>query len=855
MDMEIDTESAAAAVSELFAVKKREETDRDEGLRRRGEDEPDEGTGSNRLVSAPSNSKCRNGVRCIAKGCPNRAKDLLEWREQLCVHGVPRASCECRAEQPFQLHHLNRSSHRLTMLFAALLLPKSTYKRIADSGCLPSYHWRVCSDHFHKSHLGNQNAFPILGIGKTHAQIREIVRELGMDDELPPNFDQISLEPQRLVPCFSFPRAPGKRRFQCTKSRSSFARSSEEVSRRGRKNEHDDAVDGLSSASCDDGCIEGTSNSTSVKGTKESDKTLKCEPKKRHHCEGDHSPVHSKKRKKETMSLQRVLPKTGAPCAVSRCTARVGDEMYEMGIRREIRFFGLPFSQESAARWILACKRDRSTRQYWMKRFRCMARAGKRCFRLLNNFMVCECHFLDGRPTLVNPDPSLRLSPYSFEHPEAEKPKCAISGCNVQSGTRNPKSKENADYELYRLPEAGADRFRWLAAIRKGTPLFPTPSLHTKVYICERHFSTKRFANPVKHLTVDDDDESSSDTESTESDSANGASPNETSLSEEQKARYRSLMLAVLQRRPLFKCLVRCCPVTNHAIKSDRLFPYVFFDLPRIPKVRGRWLDALYHFDEEFQFPPPLIGCGKYAICERHFAFGKVSTNCRALKRLPLSTVPSLNLSPRDAARVELDLRVPEKPLNVKSIARCVSNVPDQQLRREMKALCTKWCCREVPEVHKLILRLSSKIDRLYELIVQLCRIYDVEPVIPPEFDVSEDDRLYGRGGMSSVLVNSAEGLALEKAVEGLMELTRFDAAPLTSASQSEENDVDSSLPEPEKKEQRAESKIDCQVQENVADNAESQISLDGCGLVDNERSLSAERRSSGDFGWTDTSA
>lgn len=32
-----------------------------------------------------------------------------------------------------------------------------------------------------------------------------------------------------------------------------------------------------------------------------------------------------------------------------------------------------------------------------------------------------------------------------------------------------------------------------------------------------------------------------------------------------------------------------------------------------------------------------------------------------------------------------------------------------------------------MPEVHKLILRLSSKIDRLYELIVQLCRIYDVE--------------------------------------------------------------------------------------------------------------------------------
>lgn len=62
----------------------------------------------------------------------------------------------------------------------------------------------------------------------------------------------------------------------------------------------------------------------------------------------------------------------------------------------------------------------------------------------------------------------------------------------MQSGMRNPKSKENADYELYRLPEAGADRFRWLAAIRKGTPLFPTPSLHTKVYICERHFSTKR---------------------------------------------------------------------------------------------------------------------------------------------------------------------------------------------------------------------------------------------------------------------------------------------------------------------------------------------------------------------------
>lgn len=34
-----------------------------------------------------------------------------------------------------------------------------------------------------------------------------------------------------------------------------------------------------------------------------------------------------------------------------------------------------------------------------------------------------------------------------------------------------------------------------------------------------------------------------------------------------------------------------------------------------------------------------------------------MSTNCRALKRLPLSTVPSLNLSPRDAARVDLDLR------------------------------------------------------------------------------------------------------------------------------------------------------------------------------------------------------
>lgn len=39
---------------------------------------------------------------------------------------------------------------------------------------------------------------------------------------------------------------------------------------------------------------------------------------------------------------------------------------------------------------------------------------------------------------------------------------------------------------------------------------------------------------------------------------------------------------------------------------------------------------------------------------------------------------------------------------------------------------------------------------------------------------------------MSSMLVNSAEGLALEKAVEGLMELTRFDAASLTSASQPE---------------------------------------------------------------------
>lgn len=42
------------------------------------------------------------------------------------------------------------------------------------------------------------------------------------------------------------------------------------------------------------------------------------------------------------------------------------------------------------------------------------------------------------------------------------------------------------------------------------------------------------------------------------------------------------------------------------------------------------------------------------------------------------------------------------------------------------------------------------------------------------------------------------------------------------------ENDVRFTLLEPEKKEQRAESKIDCLVQENAANNAESLISSDG---------------------------
>ncbi|KHN82345.1 hypothetical protein Tcan_03991 [Toxocara canis] len=791
MDMEIDTEYAAAAVSQLFARKKRENP-HDTSLSRRREVDCEGGNDDDRESNKPSTSKWRNGIRCIAKGCSNRARDLTAWREELCKHGVQRATCECRSEQPFRLHHLNRASHQLTMLYAALLLPKATYKRIADNGCLPSYHWRVCSDHFHESQLGNQRAFPILGIGKTHKEIREIVRELNMEGELPPNFDEISLEPKRLVPCFSFPRAPGQRRLiGGNRKRSSDARSSRETERKGKGYEEEDVEDRTSEKDQPSayGSEEDINNAESSPGFIEADPksvTSKGETRKRRYHSTSPVSVDAKERKKGKRARRLPAP-MGVACAVMRCVARAGDEIDECGIRRPVRFFSLPSSAEGAARWIFACKRDRSTRQYWMKRIRCMMlRRGKRPFRAQNDFVVCESHFVDGRPTSLNPNPTLCIPSLSIENPETEKPKCIIAGCDVCGGMRNPKSKENAEYELYLLPSTNFEQFKWLTAIRRGKPNFPKPSSRSRIYVCERHFSTKKFDYPVKHLTSADE---SSDTETSDSDSAEESNLNEANLSEEQKEKYRSLMSMVLQRRPMFKCLVRCCPVTNHIVKNDRLRPYVFFDLPRIPNIRGRWLDALYISDPAFEFPPPLIGCGKYAVCERHFATGKIRANSGPFSRLPLSIIPSVNLTPHDARNVDVDTKVPEKSLFMKSIVRCVGNHPDQQLQREMKALFRRWCCREVPEIHKIIVRLSSKIDRLYELIVQLCGVYGVEPTLPPAFDAMEDDRVYGKSSVGSLLANDTDTVALEKALEGLMAITKAEHNDVTPSVQPKESD------------------------------------------------------------------
>ncbi|VDK17694.1 unnamed protein product [Anisakis simplex] len=221
MDLEIDTESADAAVLQLFARREPETMEvvvvgtsvssrppkhdnSEDGDDNISEDVQD---ASNKVSTSYSTAKWRNGTRCIAKGCTNRATDMLNWREELCEHGKRQAICKkCRITQPYRLHYVNRSNHQLTMLFAELLLSKTAYKKINDSACLPAYHWRICSDHFHVSQLGNPMAFPVLGIGKTHAQIREISRRHGVEDQLPANFDEISLECQRLTPCFSLTR-------------------------------------------------------------------------------------------------------------------------------------------------------------------------------------------------------------------------------------------------------------------------------------------------------------------------------------------------------------------------------------------------------------------------------------------------------------------------------------------------------------------------------------------------------------------------------------------------------------------------------------------------------------------------
>ncbi|VDK48114.1 unnamed protein product [Anisakis simplex] len=344
---------------------------------------------------------------------------------------------------------------------------------------------------------------------------------------------------------------------------------------------------------------------------------------------------------------------------------------------------------------------------------------------------------------------------------------------------RNAKSLNENDYELYLLPNDVVERGKWLAAIRKGRPDFTIPSVpslstRNKFYVCERHFSTKKFDIPVKRLMPNDNENSSSNTETSDSDSDEEIIPEETTLTAEQKEKYRSLMTIVLERRPMFKCLVRCCPITNHLVKPDQLRPYTFFELPRIPTVRAHWLDALYLSDSAFEFPPPLIGCGKYAVCERHFCVGKL--NASTSRKVPFSVIPTVNLTPQSARNIQLDAKLPPSQttaLRMKAISRCMNNHSDQQLKREMRALFTRWCCREVPEIHKIIARLSCKIDRLHDLVVRLCGVYGVEPVFPAEFDALEDDRVYGRNAVvGSLMPNASEALQLEKALEGLIAIT-----------------------------------------------------------------------------------
>ncbi|VDK25876.1 unnamed protein product [Anisakis simplex] len=99
----------------------------------------------------------------------------------------------------------------------------------------------------------------------------------------------------------------------------------------------------------------------------------------------------SKKHKRTVneKNAQHNYDRTVTPCAVSGCRAHVGDNIAEE-CNRTMRFFGLPPSYEAATAWIYACKQ-------------------KRAFRSLVNFIVCEQHFVDGRPTSLNPNPTLRI--------------------------------------------------------------------------------------------------------------------------------------------------------------------------------------------------------------------------------------------------------------------------------------------------------------------------------------------------------------------------------------------------------------------------------------------------------------
>lgn len=526
MDEEIDTEAAQIAVAELFASYLRPNTKRSaspvvEGVTRKRK------RGCVDLAAKYSKS-----ARCIGEGCPNRAVDVSIWKDAICEHGIRRGNCECRVEQPFRLLHLNRSSAAMTMLFAELVLPAESFKRMKETNRLPSQHWRICSDHFHESQLGRRNAFPFLGLGKTHAEIREIVRRHGLESELPPNFESLSLKTQRLRPCFS---------------------------------------------------------------------------------------------------INRTVKQPVADLEAS------------------------------------------------------------------TSFNY-EVHDADGR--------------------EGER-------SNVK--------------------EAGND----------------------ELDISGRASTLREFINSAESVEV------SSDTGGSPSEKEDGKSASKESandLSPVDEGYRRALIVSILRRRPMFKCLVRCCPVTNHVVRADTGLPFTFSDLPAVQLVRMRWLEIFKHFDPLFEFPPPLIGCGKYGVCERHFG-GIRGGSLR--KKLALSLVPNANLTPEEAAKAEIDKTSP-LDISLAKSGRCSININREALRREMVAYSTNWCCREVPEVRKMILRLSSKVERLYELICKLCIASGVEPIPMPDFDGEEDDRLYGKCDAGSLVANESDRIAMQIALEGLEEASRL---------------------------------------------------------------------------------